>query len=56
MDSEQYEVLRLKAEITDLLILRAYLRGRWHLADEERCRKVAESLLDVYRLEEEQAA
>ena len=56
MGSEQYEAIRLKAEVTDLLILRAHLRGRCHLADEERCREVAEGIIDNYRLEDEQAA
>lgn len=41
MGAVQREALRHAAEVTDLLCLRAWLRGRWHLPDRERCRETA---------------
>jgi hypothetical protein len=51
MADEQYELIRLKLEATELCILRAWLRGRHHLPDVERCQEVAERRLTEYRLE-----
>lgn len=42
MDTEQRELLALKYEATELCILRAWLHGKQHLADPERCRETAE--------------
>jgi len=41
-----------KAESTRLCTLRAYLRGRWHLADHDLCQEIAEKLLPRYRRKE----
>jgi hypothetical protein len=42
MVAEQRELLALKHEATELCILRAWLRGKQHLADVDRCRETAE--------------
>lgn len=40
-----------KTEATELCILRAYLRGRWHLKDQVKCQKIAERILSKkYRI------
>jgi len=48
MRDAQYSLACRKAESTQLCILRAYLRGRWHLADHALCQKTAEKLLPQY--------
>jgi len=52
MDSVQAEHLRLKKEATELCILRAWMRGRLHLPDRERCQEVAERRGAQYQLTE----
>ena len=42
MVAEQRQLLALKHEATELCILRAWLRGKQHLADADRCRETAE--------------
>jgi len=51
MDQEQYELIKLKQEATELCILRAWLRGRHHLPDVEHCRKTAERRMTEYQVE-----
>jgi hypothetical protein len=41
MADVQHELLALKLEATELCILRAWLRGRWHLPDPDRCQQIA---------------
>lgn len=53
MGGVQAQLLRLKKQITELLILRAHHRGRVHLPnDPDRCREVAENLAKHYQKEE----
>jgi hypothetical protein len=42
MVDAQRQLIALKYEATELCILRAWLRGKQHLADPERCRETAE--------------
>ncbi len=56
MHSEQRELLRCKLLATDLCTLRAWLRGRWHLADHEHCTEVATRLAPDFRRAAEAAA
>ena len=42
MSASQYELIDLKARATERYILRAWLRGKFHLADHDRCTEVAE--------------
>lgn len=51
MGDVQVRLLELKHEATELYILRAWLRGKLHLPDAERCREVAERRAPDYRLE-----
>lgn len=52
----QAEHLRLKAQVTELHILRAYHRGRLHLASRpDFCREVAERVALRYQMEEQAA-
>lgn len=51
MGDVQVEHLRLKAEATELCILRAWLRGRFHLADRDLCKEVAERRMVEYQRE-----
>lgn len=51
MAPEQYELIELKREATELCTLRAWLRGRHHLQDAERCREIAERRMAEYQLE-----
>ena len=51
MANVQCRLLRLKREATELYILRAWLRGRLHLPDAERCREVAERRAPDYGVE-----
>lgn len=51
MDSVQAEHLRLTKEVTELCILRAWLRGRFHVADRDLCEKVAERRKVEYQAE-----
>lgn len=44
MGAVQREVLRRAAEVTELLCLRAWLRGRDHLPDRERSRETAQRI------------
>lgn len=48
MSSSQQQLTRLKVQSTSFCILRAYLRGRWHLKDEVRCREEAQRLLPQF--------
>ena len=43
MGDEQCELVRLKADATELCIVVAWRRGKLHLPDLERCRAVAEA-------------
>lgn len=53
MGAVQAQLLELKAQVTELHILRAYARGRLHLAnDPDRCREIAEKVAGRYRKEE----
>lgn len=56
MHAEQRELLRCKRQATELCILRAWLRGRWHLADHERCAEVAARLAPQFHRAPEVAA
>lgn len=56
MHHEQRELLRLKQRATELCVLRAWLRGRWHLADHEHCAEVAARLAPTYHRTAEVAA
>jgi len=56
MASEQRELLACKRAATDLCILRAWLRGRWHLRDHEHCAEVAARLAPTYHRTAEVAA
>lgn len=49
MSSEQNSLRHLKGEATSLCILRAFLRGKWHLKDQVYCQKEAERLLPYFR-------
>jgi hypothetical protein len=51
MGAEQHKHLRLKREITELYILRAWLRGKSHLDDVELCKEIAEKKLAEYQLQ-----
>lgn len=52
MDAEQAEHIRLKKEATELCILRAWMRGRLHLADHDLCKEVAERRGAQYQITE----
>lgn len=56
MHAEQRELLRCKHLATELCILRAWLRGRWHLADHDRCAEVAARLAPDFHRTAEAAA
>ena len=56
MGGEQRALLQCKHEATELCILRAWQRGRWHLADHERCAEVAARLEPDFRGAAEAAA
>ncbi len=56
MHAEQRELLRYKRQATELCILRAWLRGRWHLADHEQCAEVAARLAPQFHRAPEVAA
>jgi hypothetical protein len=56
MHAEQRELLRCKQQATELCILRAWLRGRWHLADHERCAEVAARLAPQFHRAADAAA
>jgi hypothetical protein len=49
MAEEQYELIACKREATELCILRAWLRGKLHLPDAERCREVATARAPAYQ-------
>lgn len=48
MDSEQYELIDLKWQATQRYVLRAYARGRFHLADHDKCKEIAEQAAKLY--------
>jgi hypothetical protein len=50
MGLEQWQLTELKAESTQRYILRAWARGRYHLADHDRCKEVADQLVTQYPL------
>lgn len=50
MASEQYQLIDLKWEATHRYVLRAYARGRFHLADHAKCKEVAEQAAKKYAL------
>ena len=52
MAAVQRELHACKREATELCILRAWLRGKLHLADAARCREVAERRQVAYAIEE----
>lgn len=56
MSDEQRALLRLKHEATGLCVLRAWLRGRWHLPDREACAAEAERLAPRFQRPAEAAA
>ena len=51
MADVQHELLALKLEATELCTLRAWLRGRLHLPDRERCEQIAEARAREYASE-----
>ena len=51
MAAEQRELLALKREATELCMLRAWLRGKQHLADADVCRETAERRACEFQLE-----
>jgi hypothetical protein len=56
MAAEQRALLQYKHEATELCILRAWQRGRWHLVDHERCAEVAARLAPAFSHAAEAAA
>ena len=48
MAHAQHELLALKLEATELCILRAWLRGRLHVPDPDRCQQIAERRAPAY--------
>jgi hypothetical protein len=48
MDSEQYKLIDLKWSATQRYVLRAYARGRFHLADHDKCKEIAEQAAKKY--------
>lgn len=48
MAHAQHELLALKLEATELCILRAWLRGRLHVPDGDRCQQIAERRAPAY--------
>jgi hypothetical protein len=51
MDGEQYKLIDLKVEATQRYVLRACARGRFHLADHDKCKEIAEQIAKKYRTE-----
>ena len=51
MADVQHELLALKLEATELCILRAWLRGRLHVPDRDRCQRIAEARAPEYAQE-----
>jgi hypothetical protein len=51
MAVEQRELLALKRDATELCMLRAWLRGKQHLADADLCRETAELRASEFQLE-----
>ena len=49
MAAEQRELLACKREATELCVLRAWARRRWHLDDHDRCREIATRRAPEYR-------
>ena len=56
MADRQRELLACKHEATELCVLRAWGRGRLHLADRDRCEAIAERRATAYRLRQDGAA
>jgi len=56
MPDEQRALVRCKHAATELCILRAGLRGRWHLADHDRCVEVCARLAPGFQRAAEAAA
>lgn len=50
MDTEQAALIDLKWEATQRYILRAHARGRFHLADHERCKEIVTEIQSQYLL------
>jgi len=50
MSKSQYALIDLKARATERYILRAWLRGKFHLADHDYCKEVAEQTKSQYPL------
>jgi len=50
MGKFQYELIDLKARSTERYILRAWLRGKFHTADHDYCKEVAEQAKSQYAL------
>jgi len=51
MANFQWELISLKQKITELYILRAWVRGKQHLPDAEYCQEVAERVATRYQVE-----
>lgn len=51
MANEQYRLMALKQQATELCILRAWMRGRSHLADADYCKEIAERVVLQYQAE-----
>lgn len=51
MANEQWQLICLRNDATDLYILLAWSRGKYHLADHERCRETAERMAPSYQAE-----
>lgn len=56
MHEEQRMLVRLKHEATGLCVLRAHMRGRWHLPDHDACAATAAALAPRFRRAAEAAA
>ena len=56
MHDEQRALLRLRQEATELCVLRAWSRGRWHLVDHALCERVAARRAEQFRRAAEVAA
>lgn len=51
MANEQYKLISLRMEATELYCLLAWVRGKHHLADHERSQTLAERRLSEYQAE-----
>ncbi len=51
MADEQYTLISLRTEATQLLCLLAWTRGKSHLADKEKSKRIAEHIASRYQTE-----